>query len=172
MSGLNHLMHDGQPKPKKYKVIRSTSEAKDHYDNGNGESVVLDKKTRQVLRNTSAYKRVLSRLQSGVANKYSSSFDVDMTGEYFHVGDNNVDYSTTFNSNGTATTTFTEFVRDGFWDPNVVSEFIGGGLGIDSCQPDGMGPNLETSGGHPYRYVPSTFTINYPTYSPVNQRFK
>ena len=95
-----------------------------------------------------------------------------MTGEYFHVGDTNVDYSTTFNSNGTATTTFTEFIRDGFWDPNFVSEFIGGGLGIDSCQPDGMGPNLETSGGHPYRYVPSTFTITYPTYSPVNQRFK
>jgi hypothetical protein len=127
-----------KPRQPKYKVIKSTSLAKEHYYSGKGKSVVLSKETRIALRNTPEYKRVLNRLTTGVANNYSSSFDVDMTGEFFHVGDTNVDYTTTFSNNGCATTIFTEFVRDGFWDPNFVSEFFGGGLGIDSYKPDGV----------------------------------
>ncbi len=166
VSGLNHAMHQ-QPKPKpRYRVINTTSEAKAHYNNGHGESVVLGQSTRNELRATPEYRRVISRLTSGVANSYNNTFDVDMTSSTFHVGDTNVDYTTTFNGNGTATTTFTEFARDGFWDPNVIESNTLGALGVQSSQLDGMGPNLETSGSHPYRYVPSTYIVTYPTSTP------
>lgn len=147
-----------QPKPK-YKVINNTKEARDHYINGKGKSVVIGKESTNELRNSPEYKRVLSRLKSGIANNLNGSFDVDMTGSTFHIGDTNVNYSTTINSNGTVTTTFTEFANDGFWDPDFINEVSG--ITNPAHRADGMGPNLEL-GGTPYRYVPSTYIYTYP----------
>jgi RHS repeat-associated protein len=157
VAGFNHLAHQ-QPKPK-YKVINNTKEARDHYINGKGKSVVIGKESTNELRNSPEYKRVLSRLKRGIANKLNGSFDVDMTGSTFHIGDTNVNYSTTINSNGTVTTTFTEFANDGFWDPDFINEVSG--ITNPAHRADGMGPNLEL-GGTPYRYVPSTYIYTYP----------
>ena len=163
VSGLNHTLHEvTQPKPK-YKVIRNTKEALDHYYNGKGKSVIIGKESTNELRNSPEYQRVISRLKSGVANNLNGSFDVDMTTSTFHIGDTNVNYATVINSNGTVTTTFTEFVNDGFWDPDFVGEapeFLRG-IAHPSKFADGMGPNLEIGGGTPYRYLPSTYTIIY-----------
>jgi hypothetical protein len=48
------------------------------------------------------------------------------------------------------------FVNDGYWDPNYIGEHLG------TSQPDGMGPNLETPGGHPYPFIPVTGTETFP----------
>jgi RHS repeat-associated protein len=149
-----------KPKDKvKAKVIDNTSDAKNHYDNGDGSGVLIGMATRNLLRLSRNYQNVIDKLVSGKAKNLNSTFDVDMTGKIFHIGDTNVDYSTNC-SEGTCTTTFTEFVNDGFWDPNVLDEFIGSSQ--SNFRPDGMGPNLETQNGHPYPYIPSTYIIIYP----------
>ena len=82
-----------------------------------------------------------------------------MTTEVFHIGNTNVDYTTTCTVSK-CVTVFDDFVRDGFWDPNFIAEKTLGPF-IDSYKPDGMGPNLEHSGGTPYRYIPMRFQITY-----------
>jgi hypothetical protein len=163
VSGLNHFAHMIDPPVKRYRVINNTTEAKQHYEDASGEPVVLGKLTRDALRQSKEYQWVIGRLRNGLAKNLSGSFDVDMTmkNSTFHVGDTNVDYKTVC-AGGNCTTVFTEFVRDGFWDPNFVSETLLGSLGFDSYQPDGMGPNLESSGGAPYRYVTSKLIYTYP----------
>lgn len=103
--------------------------------------------------NSPEFQRVINRLASGKANQISSSFDVNMTSKVFHIGDTNVDYETSFIGSN-AYTVFTLFVRDGFWDPNVVAEALG-------VVADGMGPNLETKGSHPYQYVPVVLVMKF-----------
>jgi hypothetical protein len=62
-----------------------------------------------------------------------------MTSLTFHVGDTNVDYSTTC-TRTSCTTTFNAFIRDGFWDP--------------------ISLNIEP-GGTPYSYKPWQYKISY-----------
>lgn len=81
-----------------------------------------------------------------------------MTSKVFHIGNTNVDYKTTIIGND-AYTVFRLFVRDGFWDPNIVAELFSG-LNKDWV-PDGMGPNLETKGSRPYQYVPVVLIIKF-----------
>ncbi|OWP82980.1 hypothetical protein BWK59_12945 [Flavobacterium davisii] len=67
-----------------------------------------------------------------------------MTSKVFHVGRTNVDYSTTC-AGGNCTTTFTEFVNDGFYHVDFIDENVLGRMGIPSFKADGLGPNLERS---------------------------
>lgn len=159
VSGLNHVAHKFQTPKKRITELKSTKVASSHYFNGNGERKGLDKKTRLALRNSPEYQRVIKRLKSGVANKINGSFDVDMTGEYFHVGNRNVDY-TTICKDGNCITTFKEFVNDGYYDPDLIDEFFL--QSFDNYKPDGLGPNLEVVGGKPYMYIPSQSFISYP----------
>lgn len=161
VSGLNHALHQIDPPKGKTKVLKNTKEATDYYKHGDGSAASLDKSTQLELHNSKEYLRVVRRLISGVANNLNGSFDVDMTYKVFHVGRTNVNYSTNC-AGGNCTTTFTEFVNDGFYDPDFISENILGRMGISSSKPDGLGPNLERLGGKPYMYIPSTFKITYP----------
>ena len=158
---FNHFMHENEgedPKSKKRKIIKNTDEALDHYYNGGGDAE-LSRDTQTILHKTPEYQRVVKRLITGKAIKLSGTFDVDMTTEVFHIGDTNVDYTTTCTVSK-CVTVFNDFVRDGFWDPNFIAEKTLGPF-IDSYKPDGMGPNLERPGGTPYRYIPMRFQIRY-----------
>lgn len=108
--------------------------------------------------NSPKFQRVINRLVSGKANRISASFDVDMTSKMFHIGDTNVDYQTSIIGSN-AYTIFTIFERDGFWDPNVIAESLSG-MNSDWVA-DGMGPNLESEGSHPYQYVPVTLVMKF-----------
>ena len=137
-------------------VVNNTAEAMYHYFNGNGEAAdVGDQSTRELLR-TPKFQEKHNKITSEIVQP-TGDFSVDMTKLTFHIGNTNVDYSVT--GNGTSNTvTYTLFSRDGFWDPNFVSEKIGNKLNIDKLKPDGMGPNLEAPGGHPYPYKTRTKT--------------
>jgi RHS repeat-associated protein len=134
-------------------IISSTAEAKQFYETGDGSPRLIDQNTSMMVVNSPEFQRVINRLVGGKANRISASFDVDMTSKVFHIGDTNVDYETTIIGSN-AYTKFTLFVRDGFWDPNVVAEALG-------VVPDGMGPNLETNGSHPYPYVPVVLIMQF-----------
>jgi RHS repeat-associated protein len=155
-----YLESTGQEKPKqkKRKVINTTSDARDHYANGKGEPAVIGEESTNELRLSPEYQRVIKKLRNGTAVKINGSFDVNMTYKTFHIGDTNVNYTTTC-SGATCTTNFTEFVDDGFWDPDFLSEISG--ITNPIKRPDGKGPNLEL-GGTPYDYVSSTNIIIYP----------
>jgi RHS repeat-associated protein len=142
VSGLNHAMHKIDPPEKKSNIaLNDTKDAKEHYFKGDGEDKDVGRGAKIALRNSPEYKKVLGRLINGTAIKRSSSFDVNMTDEVFHIGDTNVDYSTNC-SEGNCRTTFKAFVRDGFSDPLDIG--------------------IELYGGTPYNYIPYTFTVNYP----------
>ena len=158
---FNHFMHENEgedPKSKKRKIIKNTDEAVDHYYNGGGDAE-LSRDTQTILHKTPEYQRVVKRLITGKAINLSGTFDVDMTTEVFHIGNTNVDYTTTCTVSK-CVTVFNDFVRDGFWDPNFLAEKTLGRF-MDSYKPDEMGPNLERPGGTPYRYIPMKFQIRY-----------
>lgn len=134
-------------------IISSTAEAKQFYNTGDGSPRLIDQNSSMMVVNSPEFRRVIDRLVSGKANQISSSFDVDMTSKVFHIGDTNVDYETTI-IGSYAYTVFRLFVRDGFWDPNVVAEALG-------VVPDDMGPNLETKGSRPYQYVPVVLVLKF-----------
>ena len=162
VSGLNHAMHQiDPPSGKKTKVLKSTKQATDHYLNGDGSPAKLDKGTQLELHNSKEYLWVVRRLVSGRANNLNGSFDVDMEFKVFHVGSTNVDYSTNC-AGGNCTTTFTEFVRDGYYDPDYIDENTLGKIGIPKYKADNLGPNLERFGGTPYMYIPLVYKITYP----------
>jgi len=139
-------------------IISNTDEAKEFYENGDGSPRLIDYESSMKVVNSPEFQRVINRLVTGIANQISSSFDVDMTSDVFHIGRTNVDYSTYFLGNDVYTK-FSLFVRDGFWDPNFIAEKFSG-LN-NEWVPDGMGPNLETEGSHPYEYVPVILIIKY-----------
>lgn len=126
-------------------IISNTDEAKQFYETADGSPRLIDRNSSTMVVNSPEFQRVINRLVTGKANQISSTFDVDMTSKVFRIGDTNVDYETTI-MGSVAYTKFTLFVRDGFWDPNIVGEALG-------VEPDGMGPNLETEGSNPYPYV-------------------
>ena len=131
-------------------VVNNTKEAVAHYYLGNGESAdVGDQSTKELLSSDKFQSKLNKITTQNVASE--GHFSIDMTDKTFHIGRTNVDYKIT--NNGTSNSvTFTLFSKDGFWDPDFIDEkCLGKGLGISSCQPDGMGPNLER-GGHPYPY--------------------
>ena len=141
-ASLNHVAHGIRQRiEQKRKVIDSTKEAIKHYFEGNGEEVELGLKTQKALKKDPDYLRVLKRLQTGMANSRSNTFDVDLTNRIFHVGESNVDYSTSCTT-GECTTVFEAFVRDGFRDP--------------------LNLGIEVYKGTPYNYVPYVFKVNYP----------
>jgi hypothetical protein len=118
----------------------STLNALMHYYTGNGEAYDVGDFAKLVLRNSTEFRYVLDRLEQGTANERSSSFDVDMELVVFHIGDTNVDYSTSCDA-GNCTTTFRGFVNDSFSDPLDI--------GIEG-------------GGTPFPYIPYEFTETYP----------
>lgn len=150
ISLLNHVAHQmtsfddgGDPDPKKKSnvALNDTKDAREHYFNGDGEDKDVGRGAKIALRNSPDFKRVLNSLKSGTAGKRSSTFDVNMTDEVFHIGDTNVDYTTNC-SEGNCRTTFKAFVRDGFSDPLDIG--------------------IEMYGGTPYNYIPYSFTVSYP----------
>ena len=95
----------------------------------------------------------------------------------YFIGDTKVDYKITFSKDKkTCFVTYTLFENDGFWDPDYIKE--SGGDFIDYLNknflsngplyrdehsiPDGLGPNLETPFGKPYRFNVQYITAEFP----------
>jgi uncharacterized protein RhaS with RHS repeats len=154
------------PPKRKYKVINTTAEAREHYYKGKGQPVILGAETTNELRTSTEYQRVIKKLMNGTAINLNGTFDVDMTFKTFHVGNTNVEYTTTI-SGDYCITTFREFVDDGFWDPDFLNEPAG--ITNPIKRPDGKGPNLEM-GGTPYDYISSTNVIVYPNPHPIPKK--
>ena len=164
MHGLyNKITLDGGPGDGKGKkkgkcpdCVDSVKEAFDHYfDKKDHRPMSPGEKTKQALRSSHPYKRVIKRLKSGIANKKSGTFDVDLgLGRYIFIGDTNVDYST-YCSPSICQTVFDEFVRDGFWDVKNWLEKLG-------VKGDGPGYKLELNDGYPYYFKPTYNSISYP----------
>ena len=112
---------------------------------------------RRELFNSDGFKRNHMAI---LKNKQSNEgvFSVDMTGEVFHIGHTNVEY-TKKNGENTTTITYSAFTKDGFWDPAFLSEKTLGKWGVfgDMYKPDGKGGHLEM-GGSPYDYIPRVRT--------------
>lgn len=148
------------------KTIRSTNEAKDHYYNGNGETVRLHSDIKDALLNSEKFKLKLDKILSGKTSSLTGDFSVDLTLDFFHVDRTNIEYKIVLFSSGYMRVNIHMFVNDGFWDANVAAERTLGALGIKKYQPDGLGPNLEFEGGTPYRYSIQTqvYTLKNPGY--------
>lgn len=135
------------------KVVDSTSEALEHYFNGNGETVELGPKTKDALRNHPVVQRQSEALR-GTANHLRGNLRVDLEGEVYHVGKTRVDFSTICKC-GVCTTTYVGFSNDGFWDPLAPTNFG-----------DGIGGAWEIPGGTGYRYNSyewsETYKDNFP----------
>nr|WP_319400181.1 RHS repeat-associated core domain-containing protein [uncultured Carboxylicivirga sp.] len=142
-------------------VVNNTSEAKDHYFNGNGKAAdVGDNSTVQLLTSDKFQAKHTKITSQEVVPK--GYFSIDMTDKEgsFHIGNTGVDYSVSGNGNSSSVT-YTLFTNtnknssnfsDGFWDPNFVAERTLGKLGINRYKADEMGPNLEWGKGQPYPY--------------------
>ncbi len=157
---MNDAVQDQNPnQTQKYKVIDNTKDALNHYYQ-DGSPVELGPNTKKAMRNDENFKNVVKKLMNGTAKKRTSTFDIHLTGEVFHIGDSNVDYFTSCDF-GNCTTKFRAFVRDGFWDP------VGLGIEVPAFnQGQYMSP-------HPYDYIPYVFSITYknPGY-PVGRNIK
>ncbi len=142
-------------------VVNNTSEAKDHYFNGNGKAAdVGDNSTVQLLTSDKFQTKHTKITSQEVEPK--GYFSIDMTDKdgSFHIGNTGVDYSVSGNGKSSSVT-YTLFTNtnknssnfsDGFWDPNFVAEKTLGKLGINRYKADEMGPNLEWGKGKPYPY--------------------
>lgn len=130
-------------------TINNTTQAVAQYYGGKGENVNLGSGIQSALQNSSEQKMHQENIVTGKTSSDVGSYGVNLTKEYFFVGNTPVDYSTT---RGTkfGVTTFTGFTRDGFWDP------------ITSRGGDGMGPKREYPGGTPYQFNPYTWVVSYP----------
>ena len=141
--------------------IESSAQALRHYFNGNGASATLGNSTVNALILSDGFQMRHQRIISGKTTSLAGNFSVDLTRSIFHVGRTNIDYSINCES-GDCTVTYDLFVRDGFWDVDFIDENILGRLGLPSFEPDGLGPNLERSGGTPYPYTPIRGTHIFP----------
>lgn len=146
-------------------VIETTAQAWSHYMNGGGASVDIGPTSINSLINHPDFQRRHQRITGGLTTSLTGNFSVDMTSTIFHIGRTNVEYAVTCNGDQ-CTVNYRLFVNDGFWDVDFIDETVLGGLGFDSYQPDGMGPNLERFGGSPYHYNVATrsFTFRNPGY--------
>ncbi|MCZ8298559.1 MAG: RHS repeat-associated core domain-containing protein [Flavobacterium sp.] len=147
-------------------VVNNTSEATDHYMNGNGQPAdVGDQSTRELLSSTKFNEKHTKITTQKVQEK--GNFSVDLTDDTFHIGRTNIDYKVSGNGKSSSVT-YTLFSGDGFWDPDFVDEKIGSDwLGLDRYKPDGIGPNLERLGGKPYPYKTRTRTYFF---KPVEEK--
>ncbi len=141
-------------------TIRSTRQAWRHYKRGKGTDAKLHKDIRKAALNNKKFKAKLNKILSGNTTSLKGDFGIDLTGEFFHVGNTNVEYLISPLGNGNINIIFDLFVNDGFWDVDFVDEYFG------MQKPDGLGPNLERFGGTPYRYIPqqAIWTIPDPGY--------
>lgn len=105
-----------------------------------------------------------NRIISGKTTSMKGDFSVDLTYTDVFVGRTNVNYSIQI-LGANILVTYSMFVNDGFWDPDVIGEHFLQKPG-NQYLPDGMGPNLEFSGGHPYPFIPvvGTETVPNPGY--------
>ncbi|MDO9052836.1 MAG: RHS repeat-associated core domain-containing protein, partial [Gallionella sp.] len=127
-----------------HKCIDSTTDAVGQYYLGDGSPVELGDNTNKLLRNNPRVLQAEAKIAEG-ATSPNGNFAVDMRKDVFHVGKTPVDYTSKCNAQS-CTTTFTAFVRDGFWDI-----FSGN---------DRAGPQGELL-GKPYPYLPYTWTTTY-----------
>jgi RHS repeat-associated protein len=146
-------------------VIDNTSDAWDHYMNGNGAAVNIGPNSIQALVNSQGFQSRHQRIISGKTNAMNGNFAVDMTSTVFHIGNTRVDYSIQC-SGGDCYVKYTLFKGDGFWDVDFLDETWGKVVPLDRWQPDKLGPNLERLGGTPYPYNPTTsgFYFSNPGY--------
>lgn len=121
-------------------TIYNSTQAVAQYYGGKGESVNLGGDIQKALQNSPEQKTHQENIVTGKTSSDNGNYGVDLTKQFFFIGSTPVDYSTT---RGTkyGVTTFTGFVRDGFWDP--------------------IGLNIEV-GGKPYAFNPVTWIVSYP----------
>jgi hypothetical protein len=139
-SGAMSRLFNYKPHAQKGKVVDSTGEAMDHYQDGNGEPVELGPNTKNALRNHPLVQQQSEALKAGTAKHLNDNLSVEMRGEVYHVGKTRVDFSTACQSSS-CTTTYVGFSNDGFWDPIAPTGFG-----------DGIGGNWEIHGGTGYHY--------------------
>ena len=142
-------------------VVNNTSEALDHYYNGNGRAAdVGDNSTVQLLTSDKFQFKHTKITSQEVVPKGDFSVDMKDKEGSFHIGSTGVDYSVSGNGKSSSVT-YTLFTNtnknssnfsDGFWDPNIAAEITLGKLGINRYKADEMGPNLEWGNGQPYPY--------------------
>ncbi|PHZ84030.1 hypothetical protein CRD36_13970 [Paremcibacter congregatus] len=133
-------------------VIDSTQQAWAHYNNGNGETATLGPNTRNAIRNSSDQLERLERITSGQTPSLTGNYGIDITSVHFYVGKTNIYYKTTCGTNMCSTTFTNQY--DGFWDPLS--------LQVVDWGEDGLGPNLELSGGHPFAFEAWSWTVYHP----------
>lgn len=142
--------------------MENSMQALKHYFTGGGIAVSLGNNTIDALISSDEFQARHQRIITGKTTALSGNFSVNLEGSIFHIGRTNVDYSIHC-VNGICTVTYDMFVRDGFWDPDYVDEYIMGRLfGESRFQPDGLGPNLERFGGTPFPYKPVRGTCKFP----------
>ncbi|MBW3545642.1 MAG: hypothetical protein KY428_08620 [Bacteroidetes bacterium] len=142
------------------RVIDNTWDARSHYLNGDGSAVRVGANTINMLLGHEGFLSRHNRIIAGRTTSLTGSFSVDLTFDAFWIGRTNVNYSINC-SGGNCNVQYELFVNDGFWDINFVDESIlGGWFGIESQQPDGLGPNLEDN-GIPYPFIPVRRDFNF-----------
>ena len=141
-------------KSKNGAVVKNTKEAILHYFHGKGEAAdVGDESTRELLSSKEFHEKHAKITSVKVSP--TGYFAVDLTNSTFHIGRTTIDYRVSGNGI-TNSVTYTLFSRDGFWDPDFITERTLGMIPIISdltkTAPDRSGPNLERFGGTPYYY--------------------
>jgi hypothetical protein len=149
----------------KYVRISNTSEAYNHYKNGDGEPALLGLSAIDAVLNNDEFKYHHNRIILGLTEKTFGNFGVNIEFALgcFHIGDTRIDYSVSCLGQ-TCTVTYTFFSQDGFWDVDEVTEFC---FSWSSCiglpfEPDGPGPLYEFNNCTPFPYVPVNMQFNFP----------
>ena len=131
-----------------YKTINNTIEAIQHYYMGNGEPVNIGKQTINELFESNKFKKAHDDITNG--DNVDNPLEISMRFKTYHVGDTRMEYNIEKGKNAYSVT-YTAFVRDGFWDPNVICELISKNI-FHNEKKDYKGSNLEL-GGTPYNYI-------------------
>jgi RHS repeat-associated protein len=145
--------------PYNYGGLENTAQAFSLYLRGNGAPALLGNNVFDDLIKSKTFQSKNNKIISGKTSRLQGNFSVDLTSKDFFVGRTNVNYSISV-VGGIATVTYTLFVNDGFWDVDFLDEGLA--KSGNKFTPDGMGPNLERFGGHPYPFVPVTATETFP----------
>ena len=159
-------------KPEGAPEINNTSEAEDLYDNGTGETAWLGDNVFNAIKDANASKE--AKIKSGNTTLSKGNYRIQLSSNnwlfgknsrwdkngMFFMGNTRVDYKI---STGTkfCIVDFTASDGDGFWDISDITN--------KSKKADGIGPNCERKGSHPYAFYTRSWSISFPV--PANKRW-
>ncbi|MGP1515950.1 MAG: RHS repeat-associated core domain-containing protein [Bacteroidales bacterium] len=144
--------------------LHNTKEALYHYFRGNGKPMEIADNIVHSLLKTEKFKEKHNKIVSGQTFSAIGEFYIDMTNvEYaYFIGRTQVHYSVENLDKNNYRVNYDLFVKDGFWDVDVLDEKVMWKLIKDSrFKPDGPGPNLERLGGVPYEFKEKRISIDF-----------